>query len=92
MSRLERDMQGLRRELLRAARELVKSGRDPKVPVKRAFYELQQRLDHLRQAIWDARKLCDPTLMPFPRAPEPRAPRTLTERVVHVIDERQKTA
>lgn len=92
MSELQEHMRRLRRELLEAAGQFVRSGRDPKVPARRTLLELQQRLDHLRQAIWDARKLCDPNLRPFPRDAERPAPPTLTERIVHVIDERKKTA
>lgn len=92
MSDLKKRMHDIRRELLQASRRFAKGMRDPKVPPKRALLELQQHLDHLRQAIWDARKLCDPHLVPFPHDPVPTDSSTLAERILRVVDARKKTA
>jgi hypothetical protein len=92
MTDLKKRMREIRRELLQASRRFVDAGQDKSVPPRRALLELQQHLDHLRQAIWDARKLCDPHLVPFPHDPVSAATSTLAERILRVVDARKKTA
>ncbi len=92
MNDLKQRMRSLGREVLQAGRQFVHAGRNPGVPPKQALLELQQRLDHLRQGIWDARKLCDPYLVPFKPEFDSPMTRTLTERIVRVVDAQKRTA
>lgn len=92
MNDLKERMCSLGREVLQAGRQFRTAGRNPDVPPKQALLDLQQRLDHLRQATWDARKLCDPYLVPFRCDLERPMTRTLTERIVRVVDAQRRTA
>ena len=91
MSDLKKCMRGLRDELHEAAREFAKAEREGTAP-KQVLLELQHRLDHLRQSIWDVRKLCDPYLVPYRREPSPGTTRTFAERIVNLVDARKQSA
>lgn len=89
---LHERMLAVRRLLQQSARQFAAATADADASPRQALLQLQKHMDHLRQAIWDARKLCDPNLVPFPCNPEPEVTQTLAERVVLVIDARKKTA
>lgn len=92
MTDLKKHMRALRLELLEAGRQFARAERAGNVAPKQLLLELQQRLDHLRQTIWDARKLCDPYLVPRPRDLNPVTARTLAERIVTLVDARKQSA
>ncbi len=92
MNDLKSRMRALRRELLDAARQVTQAERTGGAPPKQILLELQQRLDHLRQSIWDARKLCDPYLVPKPRDLNPITAKTFAERIVNLVDARKRSA
>lgn len=92
MDDLKQRMQALRAELLEAGRQFSRATRAGKTPPKQILLELQRRLDHLRQAIWDARKLCDPHLVPYRRDLSQITHKTFAERIVHLIDRRKESA
>ncbi len=92
MTDLKKRMRALRRELLDAARQFTRAERDGDTPPRQVLLELQQRLDHLRQAIWDARKLCDPYLLPRPRDLNPVTAKTFAERIVNLVDAKKQSA
>ena len=90
---LDQRMFDLRRDLQQAAQQFAAAATDTGVAPRQALLQLQKHMDHLRQAIWEARKLCDPHLMPAPTVPEPGITRTLAERIVLVMDAgKKKTA
>ena len=58
----------------------------------RVLLELQQRLDHLRKGIWEARKLADPRLVAPHLEPGVGGSATLAERILRFVDSRKKSA
>ncbi len=92
MTDLKKRMQALRLELLDAARQFARAERAGATPPKQLLLDLQRRLDHLRQAIWEARKLCDPYLVPYRKDFSQITNTTFAERIVHLVDARKESA
>jgi hypothetical protein len=87
MHDLKKAMRALADELDRVAIDFRRGLLDKASPPKQLLFDLQHRLDHLRQRLWDTRKLCDPFLV-GPRMPRPAtATASLAERVVRFVDE-----
>lgn len=57
-----------------------------------ALLELQKRLDHLRQGVWEARKLTDPRLVSPRLEPLVGSSATLAERILRFVDSQKKSA
>ena len=92
MTDLKKRMQALRLELLDAGRQFARAERTGAIPPKQLLLDLQRRLDHLRQAIWEARKLCDPYLVPYRKDLSQITNSTFAERIVHLVDARKESA
>lgn len=58
----------------------------------RILLELQRRLDHIRNRIWEARKLADPRLAPFRPEPKVGDAASLAERILLFVDSKKKSA
>jgi len=92
MNDLRKRMLALSRELREIGRQFARAQRRDSVPSKQLLLDLQQRLDNLRQAVWDTRKLCDPYLVASRRDPPDPPTATLAERILRFVDSRKKTA
>src|SRR5512141_647850 len=87
MQDLKKAMRALADELDRVAIDFRRALLDKALPPKQLLFDFQHRLDHLRQRLWDTRKLCDPFLV-TPRMQQPgMAAASLAERVVRFVDE-----
>ncbi len=91
MQELRKRMRNLAAEL-QAAEQRFSAQCKALESADRVLLELQQRLDHLRQGIWEARKLADPRLAPPRLEPGPGALATLAERILRVVDAQKKSA
>jgi len=92
MTDVKKRMRALRLELVDAGRQFGRAERDATIPPKQILLDLQHRLDHLRLAIWDIRKLCDPYLVPYRRDGSLPSTRTFAERIVTFVDAKKESA
>ncbi len=74
----------------KAAARVARSPQAAAEEQARLLLEMQRKLDVLREAVWEARKTCDPNLTPPHIAFVPRDA-SLTERVVFLVDKSRKT-
>ncbi|HVP44617.1 MAG TPA: hypothetical protein VMS96_14395, partial [Terriglobales bacterium] len=81
MQELEKRMRNLASEL-QTAEQRFSAQCEAIESADRVLLELQQRLDHLRKGIWEARKLADPRLAAPRLEPAVGSSSTLAERIL----------
>ncbi len=91
MQEIRKRMRSLATEL-QAAEQRYSAQCQGAEPADRVLLELQRRLDHLRNGIWEARKIADPRLAPFRHEPLAGDSATLAERILQFVDAQKKTA